>query len=361
MKSVAIIGAGACGMVLANLLSKSFKVTLFEKNNKLAKKILASGNGKCNFTNIGDYTNKYNNDFAFNLILRFNNEIVREYFSSLGLAYRVDEENRAYPLSESSASVVDVLKKGLNKVKILLDSRVTKIENNNDKINVYYNDEIEEFDYVACCSGSSASNLGSDHAYSYLKDYGLNITKLKPSLVPVEVKQNLSMINGVRVKCLVKLFKNNEFIYEEKGEVLFKEDALSGIVIYNVSSVINRDIQANYKIKLDLLNDAYNRIDTTNLVGVVHPKLVSYLNELKINDLRNIEFEFKGFKDKKEAQVISGGVNLSEINKDLSLVKNNKIYLGGEVLDCDGMCGGYNLQFAFSCAFTIYESLKKRL
>ena len=111
MKKVAIIGAGGCGLMLANLLANDYDVTLIEKNIKLAKKVLASGNGKCNFTNIGDYKNKYNNEFANKIVNSFDNTKVREYFSSLGLAYRVDEENRAYPLSESSATLVDVLKK----------------------------------------------------------------------------------------------------------------------------------------------------------------------------------------------------------------------------------------------------------
>jgi predicted flavoprotein YhiN len=111
MKSVAIIGGGACGLLLANLLCDDYKVTILEKNNKLGKKILASGNGKCNFTNVLDYQNKYNNDFAYNVVNCFDNVYTREFFSKLGLAYRVDEEGRAYPLSESGNTFLSVLKK----------------------------------------------------------------------------------------------------------------------------------------------------------------------------------------------------------------------------------------------------------
>lgn len=358
MKKVAIIGAGACGLVLANLLSKEFNVTLFEKNNKLGKKLLASGNGKCNFTNIGDYVGKYNNEFASNIVNEFDNNVIREYFSNLGLAYRVDEEGRAYPLSESSTSVLDVLKKGLKNVRILLDSKVHKIEID-DEINVYYNDVLESFDYLVCCSGSSASNLGSESAYSYLRDH-LKITDLNPSLSPLLVEENLKIISGVRCKCLVKLYKNGEFIYKEKGEVLFKENALSGIVIYNISSLINRDKKSRYKIVLDLTSDSYNDIKKESLVGIVHPKLIDYLTLHNIDDISNVEFTFLDFDKFINAQVVSGGVDISEINEDLSLKKNSNVYLGGEVLDCDGMCGGYNLQFAFSCAFKISESIKNK-
>ncbi len=360
MKRVAIIGAGACGILLANLLKDDFDVTLFEKNNKLGKKILASGNGKCNFTNIGNYKGKYNNGFANKIVDQYNSYYFRNYLTSLGLAYRVDNENRAYPLSESSLSLLNILKKGLNKTRILLDSKVVKLEKNNEQIDVHYNNKVEPFDYVVCSSGSSASNLGSEHAYSYLKEYGLNITELKPSLVPVVVKENLKLLEGVRVKCLVKLFKNGEFFYNETGEVLFKENSLSGIVIFNMSSIINRDINNEYKIVLDLLHDSYSDINSDDLLGLVHPKMEEYITLYNINDLTNIEFNVKGMEEIKNAQVVSGGVNLNQINSDLSLKDNSNIFIGGEVLDCDGMCGGYNLQFAFSCSFVINESIRKR-
>lgn len=357
MKSVAIIGAGACGLVLANLLSDDYKVTLLEKNSKLGKKILASGNGKCNFTNVGDYKNKYNNEFALKIVNKFDSKYTCKYFSSLGLVYRVDNENRAYPLSESSSSVLEVLKKGLKKTRILLDSRVSLLEASEDRVDVYYNDKVERFDYVVCCSGSNASNLGSDYAYSYLKEMNIEFTSLRPSLVPIVIKEDIKILNGVRSKCLVKLYKDGELIHQEKGEVLFKDDSLSGIVIYNISSIINRDLSGNYKIALDLLNDACNKIEIKDLVGVVHPKIVEYLNA-KNKKLEDMIFTVIKMDKKENAQVISGGVNLLQVNDNLSLKKYPNIYLGGEVLDCDGVCGGFNLQFAFSCAFTINDSIR---
>ena len=361
MKKVAIIGAGACGLLLANLLKDDFDVTLIEKNNKLGKKILASGNGKCNFTNIGDYNNKYNNEFAHNLVNKFSYEKVIKYLSSLGLVYRIDTDNRAYPLSESSATFLAVLKQNLKKVKILLDSRVTRIENNLNTIKVYYSDKKEDFNYVICASGSEASNLGSEHAYNYLKEYGIKFTKINPSLTPIKVRENLKKIDGVRVKCLVKLLKNDSEIYKEHGEVLFKENGLSGIVIYNMSSMINRDSSSKYKICLDLLNDAKNNVDSEMLYGVVNPKILEYLKENGIIDITSLTFNVTGLFNKDYAQVISGGVDLNQINEDLSLKDNKSIYFGGEVLDCDGMCGGYNLQFAFSCALAINESLRRKI
>ena len=360
MRKVAIIGGGACGLLLANLLGNDYQVTLLEKNNKLGKKILASGNGKCNFTNVGDYQEKYNNDFAMKIVYDFDNKKTRDYLSGKGLVYRVDSENRAYPLSESSATFLNVLKKGLKHTKILLDSKVTKVINIKDGVEVEYNGNVEKYDYVICASGSNASNLGSDCAYSYLENLHVKLTELTPSLTPVGVTQNISIINGVRVKCLVKLLKNNEEIYSEKGEVLFKDDSLSGIVIYNMSSMINRDKTAKYQLSLNLLSDAINEVSVNELSGVVHPKIVDYLTTYNLTDITNLKFDVNGVKGKDNAQVISGGVDISEINDDLSLKKYPNIYVGGELVDCDGMCGGYNLQFAFSCAFKINESIRKK-
>ena len=358
MKKVAIIGAGALGIVSAIMLKDEFKVTLIEKNNKLGKKILASGNGKCNFSNISDITGKYNNEFATNIVKQFTSKETLGFFSDLGLVYKIDEENRVYPLSESSISVLDVLKTHLKGVRILLDSKVNRLVLNDKSVEVFYNDTIEEFDYVICASGSKASNLGSDYAYSYLKSIDVKISELKSSLSPVIIKEDIKSLSGVRCKCLVSLYKDNKCIYKEAGEVLFKDDSLSGIVIFNIVSMMNRD-KGNYKISLDLTSGAINFNDQLDLTGVVHPKMKEYLESKGLKDIKNLEFNVVGLPKEDSAQVISGGVEISELNDDLSLKKDNRIYLGGELIDCDGLCGGYNLQFAFSCAKVISEAIRK--
>ena len=355
MKKVGIIGAGACGLFLANLLANEYEVTLFEKNNKLGKKILASGNGRCNFTNVGDYKNKYNNNFANEIISNFDNVKTREFFSSLNLAYKIDEEGRAYPLSDSSNSVLDVLKKGLKNVKILLDTRVENIDY--ERMRIITKKEEYKFDYIVCSSGSIASNLGSEHAYDYLKN--INFITPRASLTQVNVKQDLTLMEGLRFQCRVNLYKNDQLIYSENGEVLFKKDCLSGIAIFNISSIINRDLKAKYKISLDLFSCMHNKVNLDDLIGVLHPKMVEYINKNNLKDLNNLIFNVDSLNDDyKNCQVISGGVSLDEVNKDLSLKKYKNVYVGGELLDIDGMCGGYNLQFAFSSAYTIYQSIK---
>lgn len=358
MKKVAIIGAGALGIVSAIMLKDDFKVTLIEKNNKLGKKILASGNGKCNFTNISDKKGKYNNDFALDIVNYFDSQKTLEFFSNLGLVYKIDEENRVYPLSESSQTVLDVFKKNLNGVRILLDSRVNRIVVNENDIEVFYKNVIESFDYVICASGSLASNLGSEYAYSYLKSLNINITDLNSGLSSLVLKENVSSLNGVRCKCLVNLYKDDIHVYKEYGEVLFKEDGIGGIVILNVSSIINRE-KGNYKISLDLSYGACNYSSNNDLIGMVHPKIKDYMVANNLNDITDLNFIVTSTSKHENAQVICGGVKIEELNNNLSWKKDNRIYLGGELIDCDGLCGGYNLQFAFSCAKVISDSIKK--
>ena len=383
---VAIIGGGSSGLFLANLLNNSnCDVCLLEKNNKLGKKILASGNGKCNFTNVGDLDGKYNNLLANKIIDKYDVNKTLKAFGEKGLIYKKDEQDRCYPVSECAASVLDCLKKNLGNIKILLDSEVTKIYKKENKCFVDYNDKVDCYDYIVCCSGSKASNLGSERAYDYLKGLNLKIKEIKPSLVPLKVKENVRSLKGVRVKCTVSLLdENNVTIYKENGEVLFKEDGLSGIAIFNSSSFINRR-DGKYKISLDL-SGGMNNEQLFNYIkenineypylfkGFLNDKIADYIvsrtDYNKINKeeqigilfdkIKNLVFNVTGFYPFIDSQVCSGGVSLEEINDNLELKKYSNIYVSGELLDVDGICGGYNLQFAWSSAGVIADDIKRK-
>ena len=234
---VAIIGGGASGLFAAGVLNENgVKVTIFEKNNNFGKKILASGNGKCNFSNVSNLNDKYNNVFANNIIKQFTVEETLKEFSKMGLIYKNDSQGRCYPVSETASSVLDCLKSKLNGVIIRLETVVEKIEISNNKCYVFFDEKKEEYDYIVCCSGSDASNLGSEKAYTYLNGLDIKWNRGISSLTPVIVRENVKELSGVRVKCLVKLVDNyNENIYEEEGEILFKDNGLSGIAIFNAS------------------------------------------------------------------------------------------------------------------------------
>lgn len=378
---IAIVGGGCSGLLLANLLSNSnVEIFLFEKNNKLGKKILASGNGKCNFTNVGSFDNKYNNSFANLIVNKFGVEDTLKEFRKMGLIYKSDDQGRCYPVSECASSVLDCLKAKLNNVHILLDCEVKTIISNNNGYFVEYNKCSEYFDYVICCSGSIASNLGSNKAYSYLSELGVKMEELRAALVPIIVREKISGLRGVRVKCLLKLInKENEVVYEENGEVLFREDSLSGIATFNASSFLNRN-KSEYRIVLDLssgmenneLHEYINKKKNNNssiFKGFLNDKLAEYILSIQkyktvedlVDSVCNLTFHVEGVYPLQDGQVCSGGVALSEVNENLELKKHSNVYIAGELLDIDGVSGGYNMQFAWSSAGVIAKDIKNKL
>lgn len=384
---IGIIGGGASGLFVSALLNKSdADIYLYEKNNKLGKKILASGNGKCNFSNVGDYTNKYNNCFANEVIDIYSVEDTLKEFENMGLVYKSDEQGRCYPVSECSSSVLDCLKCSISNVHIMLDSVIDNVEVLKDKILVTCNGNNNTFDYLVCCSGNGASNLGSEKAYSYLNNLNIVFKKSKGSLVPLIVKENVKDLAGVRVKCIAKLLdEDDKVIYEENGEVIFKDNGISGISIFNISSIINRN-KGKYTVALDisngmdylsLINYFKNKKKDNLFKGFLNDKIGEYILKIcnisdkdKLNDnnykvisnaIRNLKFNIEGLYPLKDGQVASGGVSLEEINENLSLKKYPHIYIAGELLDIDGMCGGYNLQFAWSSAGVIAQDIKKKI
>lgn len=387
-KKIAIIGGGASGLFAAAMLNDiNADICLFEKNNKLGKKILASGNGKCNFTNIFEDENNYNNVFATDIIKKFSVEKTLENFSKMGLIYKFDELGRGYPVSECASSVLDCLRGQISNVKIKLDSCVEKLNFCNNKCEILCDGKKEYFDYVICCSGGSASNLGSEKSYIYLDALSLDIKSNRPSLAPIVVKENVKELSGVRIKCDVKLVNDNgNVVYCENGEVLFKDNGLSGIAIFNASSFINRNCGEKYKIVLDIsnnieidkikkylksksvdnlfkgfLNDKigeyiYNKLNIKKYI-----KLDDFLVEKIITLLKQLEFNVVSLYPLKDSQVCSGGISIKEVDENLKLKKYPSIYVAGELLDVDGICGGYNLQFAWSSAGVIAEDIKFRI
>lgn len=386
--SIAVIGGGSSGLFVSALLNNSnADIFLFEKNDKLGKKILASGNGKCNFSNINSLVGKYNDEFANGIVDKFTVENTLNQFSKMGLIYKSDDQGRCYPVSECASSVLDCLKMNLNNVNIMLESVVRNIVPVDNRYKVICSNGKEKlFDYVVCCSGSLASNLGSEKAYSYLNGLNINITPIKASLTPVIVKENVKLLSGVRIKCKVQLVnENNCVLYSEDGEVIFKDNGLSGIAVFNATSIINRN-EGIYKIVLDISNNLTdnqlknyfkNRRVKDLFKGFLNDKLgqyikekcnvdkFDYLNDSDVNNLikvlKNLEFAVVDLYPVKDSQVCNGGVSLSELNDDLSLKKYPQIFIGGELMNIDGMCGGYNLQFAWSSAGVIANSIKERL
>ena len=357
---VAIIGGGVCGLTLANILQQhQISYEIFEKS-RIGRKLLASGNGKANIGNIHLKPTAYNHTFGYQLVKKYQKELF-EFWKNIGLHTKVDEEGRIYPYSESSLSVLDCLmKKPLHIIENYPIESITKINHK-----YYLNDVRGPFDYVVITTGSFASFIPKKQEgfYTHLAGLNLKITPLFPSLVGFKLDCNFQRLNGVRLKCRASLLQKDQCIYHEDGEVILKADGISGICILNLSSYYARlENKEACSISLDLLPDI--NIDITSkdeLIGLVHPKLVPYFQEYsleQINDLlHHLTFSIKGVYDYEFAQVVSGGISLEEIEENLSLIQDANIFAGGEILDIDGICGGYNLMFAFCCALQIGEAL----
>lgn len=355
---VAILGGGACGLVLANILEQNqIEYEVFEKS-LVGRKILSSGNGKANIANLNVTLDSYNQRFGYELVKEYQDRLF-QFFKSIHLLTKKDEEGRIYPYSESSLSVLNCLLK--NKLKLVENFAVTSITKINHKY--YINSVRGPFDLVVLATGSMASFLPKkqDGFYSYLDTIHLPIRKPTPSLVGFQLDCDFKKIAGVRVKCRASLLKDEQRIHQELGEVILKTDGISGICILNLSSKYARlKDKSNCFISLDLLPDVHPFEEGySDLEGILHPKLVNYFKEhhLNLDQVHHFKFLIKDVYDFEFAQVVSGGVPLDEINPNLTLKQDSNFYIGGELLDVDGMCGGYNLMFAFACGLKIGEEI----
>lgn len=380
MKRIALIGGGATNLLLASLLSKhqDIKIDIIEIRERVGKKILETGNGKCNFTNMNITKYDYNlEEFVSNII----NQNVLKTFSELGLLYYSDNEGRCYPSSDASNSILDLLRSTYlinENVSEIVNSEVTKIEKQNNGYYLFINNNKEYYDYVSIGIGSKVNNPKFKEL-----NLNLNVNKYKPSLCPLNI--DISGLKGVRVKCLMSLLDGDSNLYSEKGEVIFKDNAISGIAIFNASFYLNKYKVNNPFISLDLFPN-HDEKELTNFllnkpnkdvnsffIGITNKSISQYLikrlnlkDTLTIKDIKLIAYELKNLKFKVKGlvdtpQVAKGGININEVNSNLELKKYKNIYIGGECLDIDAKCGGYNLHFAFSSALTIYNDLVNKL
>lgn len=361
--NIGIIGGGASGTYLAiriKELNPSFNVTIIERNDKLLKKVAVTGNGRCNYANLGDLKGKYNNSFANQIIDNLKPRDLVANFERYGI-HPTTIDNLVFPVSLSAQTVVLLLNKKLEelKVNICLNEKVIDYQIENNKCLVKTDKQVHAFDKIIfSCGGGSYHQLGTDGSlYAILRQHGYKIEELSPTLCPIKVKENTKKISGQRVKCLVSIINDGSLFYKEEGEVLFKDDGLSGIVILNISSMINRiNNKKNVKVVLDLAPSIKN-IKKDNYLEYVAPKVANYLIDNNL-DINHLSFTFKNFYDFSIAEVSHGGLSLNEINNDLQSKRENNVFFIGEVLDIDGMCGGYNLMFAFASAETVAKAIK---
>ena len=365
--NIAVVGAGAAGLFLSRLLSETgnCNIHIFERTGKPGYKVKASGGGKANILNTQISGECYNNAaFIANLLSRANYQTIRAEFEKMGLKMSVDEENRVYPSTFFSQTVLDVLLNGISEqVQFHYNTEVQQI--NSKGRHYYINNETTAFDVVVLASGSPAGMIAKNrkHFDRYLTDFKLQQKEYKPSLVGFKLEDYPVSLSGCRCKAICSLYQKDKLVYQEAGEVTFKDDGVSGIVILNLSAYYNRlkdkkDCAVGFNFMYD---DADYNVEEHfrkygSLCGLLHPKLnrLYERNDFNVKDLR---FKIKDTYELEFAQVCTGGIAVQEINDDFELKKYPKVYAIGEMIDIDGVCGGYNLFFAWASAYLCAQSI----
>jgi len=390
---VIIIGAGAAGLMCANYLS-SFShgnILIIDNNKRLGKKLLVTGNGRCNLSNqkiqekaYYSYDKKKLNE----LYNEWNRYDLLKYFEELGL-YTRTINNGIYPVSEQAISVVDVLEENVrvnNQIDVLLETEVIDYKKNGDYLVTTSNNESYYGKTLIIATGGKTF-------LPILKKHGYEITELSPALVKLMSSDPLlKYLHNTRIKGRVKLLQNKSLIKMEEGEIQFKKDALSGICIFNLSNLYEPDINNIVEIdftpfieKEDLFKELKERIEkypnhkiNTLLNGLASPQLINGLlailkidkeqerKTLKENELKDLidyvkEYQFEIIKTGSfnEAQVCRGGIALSQINPDFSSRLEDNVFIIGEILDIHGDCGGFNLDYCFKSGMLVAERISK--
>lgn len=381
---VIIIGGGASGLFLASQLPCGLRVALLESNERVGKKLLATGNGKCNLTNLDMNIAHYNKPNMVEEILdRFDAHDTIATFEKMGLITKVIDK-RVYPYSECASTVLDVLRRAVERAgtQIFTSHYVNFIESFNDTFTVSGVVKNEDkpngsfkfgADCVVLATGSPAT-FGKDST-SLFSAFGHIVRPMTPSLVPIKTdKEPIKGLQGVRVKAGVRI----GYRYEV-GEVLFKDFGLSGIAVFNLSGEIARGrAHAGDIVSIDFMpeysraevEDILRRRDNNTtvgelLIGTFHSRVQERIMNMagcsaedkaayKIGALasaiKNYKLTIEGLGDASLAQVMSGGLNPREFDDNLMSVKVKNAFAIGEALDIDGDCGGYNLQWAWSSA-----------
>jgi len=366
---VIFVGAGASGIVGAISYKRNHPtddVLIIEHLDAPLKKLLATGNGKCNLANTKLDLNKYSHpDFVKDILREYDYE---SFFDSILVKTKATGE-LVYPVSETAVSVRNALIRETERLGIKINCSEKFLDYR--KVNNCYEVITDKDKYVVeklYLAGSlcSTNNLGSDGSIlNVIRQHGYKIKEPLPGLCPIVTKENTKILDGIRNKSEVSLYQNSKLIHKEKGEVLFKKNGVSGIVIFNISELIARSENKADKIVIDLLPE-YEESELKNywqnhsfngfLQAFLHPTIIKYLNnrfstnEEIFDAIKRLEFTFKEAYGFDFAQVSVGGVDLSMVDAHLESAKEKNVYLLGELLDIDGPCGGYNLTWAFASA-----------
>ena len=406
MANVIVIGGGAAGMMAAiTAVSQGHNVTLFEKNEKLGKKLFITGKGRCNFTNAGDAEDIFNSvvtnkKFLYSAFNGFSNYDTMGFFGELGLDFKVERGNRVFPSSDHSSDVIGALSRRMKQlgVKVELNTQVDEVIANNGefsavKLTDAYNKKrtVSADKLIIATGGNSYQSTGSTgDGYRFAKSLGHEVTPILPALVPFIVKEEWERdLQGLSLKNVnITIYDDKKIVYSDFGEMLFTHFGVSGPTVLSASSYAAKIIKNRpLKLVIDLkpaldeqqlderilrdFEEFKNKSFKNSLDKLLPKKLIPVIVELskiepdkKIHDItkqermtlvkliKNLTLTLTGLRGFNEAIITQGGVSVKQINPttmESKLVKN--VYFAGEVIDVDAVTGGFNLQIAWSTAY----------
>ena len=396
---VGIIGGGASGMMSAILLNREgFDVTILEKNSTLGKKILMTGNGRCNYFNQDIGVDKYyTSDYEFlkTIVNEENILKVKEFLNSLGLVPRI-KNGYYYPMSNTATSVLNAFLTEIERLKIktILDSEINNIKRKENKYQIMVNGKKMLFDKIIIAIGSKAG-LKENANYELLNSLGIKMTPILPALCPLVLNGDFfNKWSGIRAEARVSIYANDKFLKSDLGEVQLTDYGISGICVMNLSSLASKALYQKQKVKVHLNflpniekenidkwltlrdNTLYQRTVIELLESIIPYKLLYILvskagiksnchyksltkkeKDDLINNLSDLTLEIRETKEIFKGQVVTGGIPINRVKTTLEDKEYAGLYYTGEILDVDGICGGFNLGFAWLSSIVVSEDI----
>lgn len=397
MRHVTVIGGGAAGMMAAITSAREgARVTILEHKERIGKKILSTGNGRCNFTNTYQTPACYrsdNRDFAWNIIQKFNVEKTISFFKELGI-YPKDRNGYLYPYSDQAAAILEVLQIEVAKLDICVMTEINVLDIQPVKKGIRITTDkktITADSVILACGSKAAPMTGSDGSgYQLAKLFGHRIVPVLPALVQLRCAEKFyKSISGVRVQGTVEIYADDIFLASDTGEIQLTNYGISGIPVFQVSRYAakalyqKQSVTAVLNFMQDMNKDEFLSFLQERITLCPHKTLDEFFTgifpkklcelwirlsrlpkEMRVSDLSGEQLEklvlliqhlrthITETNSFEQAQICCGGVDTTEINPD-TLESNYVpgIYFAGELLDVDGICGGYNLQWAWSSGY----------
>lgn len=414
MSHVIVVGGGAAGMFAAIAAAKNgHQVTLYEKNEKLGKKIFITGKGRCNITNAADMEELFdavvtNSKFLYSSFYGYTNQNVIDFFEDAGVPVKIERGNRVFPISDHSSDVIRALEREMKKVgvKVCLNTEVKSVEAEKGKFNKVVLKDTTTQTADACIvatGGFSYRSTGSTgDGFRFAENVGHKVTQCFPSLVPMETKEPwICELQGLSLRNVeAKILDGKKELYKDFGEMLFTHFGVSGPLIISASSYVGKKFmdkngqKKELTLEIDLkpalteeqldqrvlrdFEENHNRQFKNAITKLFPTKLIPVMLELggidpekKVNSIekeerkqfvhliKHFRMTLTGLRDYPEAIITKGGVNVKEIDPgtmESKLVKG--LYFAGEVLDLDALTGGFNLQIAWSTGYAAGNAIQ---